>query len=745
MSHRQRHPTIKSNAIFRCPSTHIFPPFLAFGAFGLRRNKRMGKEEEGKKKGRRMLALTGAAALVAVAINLLFTALNAHKSKNQNKKKPKGVLGLTVHVNLSASEILKLADRVIAKSKDVHDYVASIPLDKVTYTNVILTLAELEAQQFPLVQSCVFQKMVGLSDDVRKASAEAERRIDAHLLICSKREDVYRVIKAFAAKGEWMNAENKHYVNCLVRDFERNGMNLTLSKREEVERLRTQIDELSMRYIQNLNEDNTTIIFSESELAGLPREFIKGLDKAENGKVKVTLRSHHITPILEHCKVGSTRKTVAVAQGQRCGEVNLSILENLVQLRHKLARLLGYSNYADYVVEPRMARTSAKVFEFLEEVSIRLTDLATRELNVLKDLKRKEEGVSSFGIEDLLYYIRRAEEQDFDLDLGVVKQYFPVSLVLSGIFKIFQDLFGLRFEEIEEAEVWHNDVRLFSALDFSTSERLGYFYLDIYSRKGKYGHTCVVALQNGCISSNGARQIPVALITSQLPKQIDGNPGLMRFSEVVNLFHEFSHVVHHICNCASFARFSGLRVEADFVEIPGKLLENWCYESIPLKMMSGFHQDITKPVTDEMCRLLKRRRDSFSGLKLKQEILLCYFDEIIHSSENVDMVELLKHLHPKIMLGIPLLEGSNPASCFSRLAIGYEAACYSHIWSEVFAADIFASKFQDDLLNQYVGLQFKKKVLAPGGSKDPMEILFDFLGRKPSVQAYVEHKTRNSI
>ncbi|XP_058102154.1 probable thimet oligopeptidase isoform X4 [Magnolia sinica] len=600
MSHRQRHPTIKSNAIFRCPSTHIFPPFLAFGAFGLRRNKRMGKEEEGKKKGRRMLALTGAAALVAVAINLLFTALNAHKSKNQNKKKPKaGVLGLTVHVNLSASEILKLADRVIAKSKDVHDYVASIPLDKVTYTNVILTLAELEAQQFPLVQSCVFQKMVGLSDDVRKASAEAERRIDAHLLICSKREDVYRVIKAFAAKGEWMNAENKHYVNCLVRDFERNGMNLTLSKREEVERLRTQIDELSMRYIQNLNEDNTTIIFSESELAGLPREFIKGLDKAENGKVKVTLRSHHITPILEHCKVGSTRKTVAVAQGQRCGEVNLSILENLVQLRHKLARLLGYSNYADYVVEPRMARTSAK--------------------------------------------------------------------------------------------------------------------------------------------------IPVALITSQLPKQIDGNPGLMRFSEVVNLFHEFSHVVHHICNCASFARFSGLRVEADFVEIPGKLLENWCYESIPLKMMSGFHQDITKPVTDEMCRLLKRRRDSFSGLKLKQEILLCYFDEIIHSSENVDMVELLKHLHPKIMLGIPLLEGSNPASCFSRLAIGYEAACYSHIWSEVFAADIFASKFQDDLLNQYVGLQFKKKVLAPGGSKDPMEILFDFLGRKPSVQAYVEHKTRNSI
>ncbi|KAF8399857.1 hypothetical protein HHK36_015728 [Tetracentron sinense] len=161
--------------------------------------------------------------------------------------------------------------------------------------------------------------------------------------------------------------------------------------------------------------------------------------------------------------------------------------------------------------------------------------------------------------------------------------------------------------------------------------------------------------------------------------------------------------------------------------------------------MSGFHQDITKPISDEMCKSLKGRRHSFSALKLKQEILLCLFDQIIHSSENVDTVELFKHLHTKVMLGLPMLEGTNPASCFPRIAIGYEAACYSRIWSEVFAADIFSSKFQDGLLNQYVGLQFRNKVLAPGGAKDPIEILSDFLGREPSIQAYIESKARNSL
>lgn len=503
------------------------------------------------------------------------------------------------------------------------------------------------------------------------------------------------------------------------------------------------MDDLSRQYVNNLNNDGTFLLLSDSELVGLPPKFFEGLDKAENGKYKISLRSHHVSPVLELCKVGLTRKTVAVAYGRRC-EGNLSILESLVQLRHKCARLLGFSNYAEYAINYRMPKSSSKVFEFLEDLSASLNELATREINMLKDLKRKEEGDSPFGIEDLLYYAKRVEELQFHVDFADVKQYFPVNLVMSGILKICQDLFGLRFEEIADAEVWHPDVQLYSVYDLSSSELFGYFYLDVFSRVGKYGQTCVVALQNGSFV-NGVRKIPVAMLISQLQKEVNGGTGLLRFSEVVNLFHEFGHVVQHICNRASFARFSGLRLDPDFVEIPAHVLENWCYESISLKMLSGFHQDITKPINDESCKALKRWRCSFSALKLKQEILYCFFDQIIHSNDNVDMIGLFKHLHPKVMLGLPVLEGTNPASCFPRTAIGSEATCYSRIWSEVFAADIFSLKFSGDLSNQFVGMQFRNKVLALGGAKDPIELLTDFLGREPSIQAFVDSKMESRL
>lgn len=522
-------------------------------------------------------------------------------------------------------------------------------------------------------------------------------------------------------------------------------MNLTASKQEELMRLRAQIDELSLRYIQNLNDDSAFLLFNEAELAGLPLEFLQGLDKSKNGQLKISLRSHHVTAVLEFCKVGTTRRMVLRAYGNRCGEANISILESLVQQRHKYARLLGYSCYAEYAIDVRMAKTPTKVFEFLNDISTSLTDSAMKELDMLKDLKKKEEGGFSFGIEDLLYYVKRVEEQSYDLDFGEIKQYLPISLVLSGIFKIVQDLFGLRFEEIAGAEVWHGDVRVFSVFDLGCNELLGYCYLDLFSREGKYGHTCMVPLQNSALTINGTRQIPVALIISQCQKDAGSSPGLLRFSEVVGLFHKFGHVVQHICNRASFARISGLRVDPDFVEIPAQLLQNWCYESVSLKLISGFHQDITKPLKDELCKSIKRWRNSSSVLKLKQEILYGLFDQIIHSADNIDIQELFKHLHSKVMLGLPVLEGTNPASCFPFSVIGYEAAFYSRIWSEVFAADIFASKFCNDVSNQFAGMQFRNKVLAPGGAKDSIDLISDFLGREPSIQAYVENKAKYTL
>ncbi|XP_074309933.1 putative thimet oligopeptidase [Silene latifolia] len=694
----------------------------------------------GGSKGRKVIAVTGTAAILAVALNFAFVAFNSRRRRRKSKE----LAGSEVRVNLSASEIRKLADQIVRESKEVHDAFSSVPADKVRYRD-IMALADLEARQFPLIQSCVFPRLVSTSEDVRKASAEAEQQINTHVTSCRKREDVYRILKAFTTRGEWINAEAKSYAHSLVRDFERNGLNLSSTKKDEIQRLQSLIDDLSMQYIHNLNDDNTFLLFTETELEGLPNELLKILDRANNDKVKITLKSNHVLPVLELCKVGATRRKVAVAYGQRCKDVNVPLLENLVLLRHKFARLLGYDNYAEYVVCSRMAKTSSKVFEFLEDLSMSLSELATKELETLKNLKMKEEESSPFGIEDLLYYVKKYEEENFSVDFGALKEYFPLSLVLQGIFKIVQDLFGLRFEEIVSVDVWHDDVRVFSVFDLSSGELMGYVYLDLYSREEKYSQTCVLPLQNGSLSSNGARQVPVVLLMTQLLKEDIDSPVVLRFSEVVSLFHEFGHVAHHLCNHSSLARFSGLRVDPDLLEIPGHMFENWCYESSILKLISGYYQDITRPIKDDICTSIRRCRHSFSALKLMQEILYCLFDQIIYSADNVDLLEVFKFLHPKVMLGLPFLEGTNPASCFPHSAVGYEASCYSRIWSKVFAADLYASKFHDGILNHHIGMQFRNKVLAPGGAKDPLECLTNFLGREPSVQAFVDNIALSSV
>ncbi|GJM92168.1 hypothetical protein PR202_ga08604 [Eleusine coracana subsp. coracana] len=598
-----------------------------------------------RRRERRVIAVAGAAALVAVGLNLAFSAVAAH-----HRRKRRELPGFTAQVNLSAAEIKRLADRIITKSKNTYDSVAAVPLDKVSFSNVIAPLAELDALQFPLVQACVLPRMVSTSEDVRRASAEAQKRLDCHFLLCRcnavtyflficldvtrQREDVYRIIKAFMVKGERIDPEATRFVQCLVKEFERNGVKLTQTKRKEMDKLRSCIEELNLKYIQNMSDFTKFLVLTEDELAGMPIDFLK------------------------------------------------------VQLRHRLARLLGYPNYSDFAIEPRMPKTSRKVLEFLEEMSEQLNDVANRELNILKELKMKEEGNAQFGMEDLLYYIKRAEEFKVDLDIGEIKQYFPASLVISGMLKMFQDLFALRFEEIKDADVWHDTVRVFSVWDASSSDLLGYFFLDIYARF-------------------------VRVHASKGPS----------------------------CRAirATYSRFSGLRLEGDFAEIPSLLLENWCYESVSLKMMSGFHQVVQNSAYDVYVIELLSHAAYFSWKKR------CLVDQIIHSSENVDIDDLIKDLHPKVMSGLPLLEGTSPASCFPRITIGYDAVCYSYIWSEVFAADLFVSKFKDDLLNQHAGLRFRNKVLAPGGSKDPLEIITNYLGREPSLQPFIQSRTRNSL
>ncbi|CAM6119376.1 unnamed protein product [Calypogeia fissa] len=679
-----------------------------------------------------------AAAGVALISQLLLSG-----RRDSHRKSPDAasdVNGIQIRFNLTPSEILKQADDVVALSKQVYDNVAAVPLDEVTYEKVIAPLANLEAEEFSKIQECVFPRLVAVSKDVRDASAEAEKRIEGQIAKCRMREDVYLAVKAFAEKQEPLGAEAERYVNRLVRDFERLGINLGKEERAEVNFLHSSIEEHSRIFQQNLEEENLRLYFTEAELDGLPADFIKGLKKGKDGKLEVSLKYPHYAPIMERCKVGATRRAVGTAYDKRCMKENVPILEKVVAMRHSMAQLLGYKNYAEYATSIRMAKTPEKVKEFLETISERMSGLARIELRKLKAMKKAEEGSDEFGMADLRYYICKAEESELKVDFNQVKLYFPIEVVTQGLLKIFQDLLGLRFKELERPQVWYSEVQLFAVLEAETGELMGYFYLDLYPRDGKYSQTCVCSLQSGCVRGNGTRQLPVVAMLANFTRPTKGKPSLLTHEEVVNYFHEFGHVMHHICSRASFARFTGLRGEEDFVEAPSQMLENWCFEAPALKLMSGYYKDTKQPIPSEFCVALSKKRRSCSAILTKRQILLGLFDQGIHTTNKVDTTALLRKLHSEVMEGMHMDDGTNFGASFSHLMGGYDGGYYGYLWSEVYSSDMFATKFKLNILSRIAGREYRDKVLQPGACKDGTEILEDFLGRAPSEDAFLRRK-----
>ncbi|MCO5584083.1 hypothetical protein L7F22_038006 [Adiantum nelumboides] len=268
-------------------------------------------------------------------------------------------------LGLEPSQILKLAKELIEKSQRVYDQVANVSLQKVTYANVIAPIAKLEAEEFALMQSCKFPRLVSTSKEARQASSDAEKMLDAHKLKCSLREDVYLVVKAFSDKKITLQPEAQRYVERLVKEYERKGLKLRSELREEADRLNARIGELCNLFQNNLNEDDSSLSFSVGELAGMHSDFLKSLTTGDDGKLKVTLKPFHYFPIMEHCKVRSTRSAIAAARHRRCMKENTPILEKVLDLRHKLAHLLGYKNWAEYSLELRMAKKPEKVTLFI--------------------------------------------------------------------------------------------------------------------------------------------------------------------------------------------------------------------------------------------------------------------------------------------------------------------------------------------------------------------------------------------
>lgn len=648
--------------------------------------------------------------------------------------------------DLNPEQIRQRTDRLIQRIEHAYDSVAAVDLGKVCYENTLKVLAEAKLDYAASRHMLDFPQYVSPCINVRGASTEADKRLSEFDVEMSMRSDVFRRLVALQERRftDFL-PESRRFMERLIKLGRRNGLHLSSEVQEEIKNLSKRISELSIDFNRNVNEENTVLMFSSEELGGLAESYLNGLERAEDGRYRVTLAYPHYFPLMKRCHVPESRRRMETAFHSRCKEVNTEILEQLIELRAKVAKLLGFSSHANYVLEMNMAKNSNTVSHFLDELYEKLKPVGQKERQYLLSLKQAEcqrRGLHFDGqlhMWDLPYYMNRVEQVKFAVDKDKLIEYFPLQLVTEGLLGIYQDLLGLRFHQVQNPHVWHESVKLYIVLDSTTGQEIGRFYLDLHPREGKYGHAACFGLQPGCLGPDGKRRIPVAAMVANFTKPSSNWPSLLQHHEVETFFHEFGHVMHDLCSRTRYAEFSGTRVETDFVEVPSQMLENWVWEKEPLRRMSRHYVDGSS-IPDSLLDKLISSRVANTGVMNLRQIMLSKVDQALHTKTSADTAaEFSKHC--KEILGVTATQGTNMMASFSHLAGGYDGQYYSYLWSEVYSMDIFFSRFRHHgILNPKVGKEYRSVVLEAGGSVDGMEILERFLGREPCEDAFFKCK-----
>ncbi|XP_062569766.1 thimet oligopeptidase-like isoform X2 [Saccostrea cucullata] len=650
---------------------------------------------------------------------------------------------------LTPDIIKKSADELMAKTKAVYDGVGALSPDAVTYTNVVKALADNDCEYAVVRNNLDFMQHVSADKELRDASVEIDKKVSEFDVEMSMRQDVFDALVNFEKKSSNEgSAESKRYVERMIKLGRRNGLHLPKEKQEKIKEIKKRMSDLSIDFSKNLNEENTILTFTEEELAGVPEDFLKSLEKNEEGKLKVSLKYPHYFPCMKKARNPDTRRKLETAFNSRCLKENTAILEELIELRAKKADILGFPTHAAFVLDMRMAKDPDTVKNFLVDLAQKLRPLQNQEVKVFLDYKKEE--CEKYGYEydgkinywDLRYYMTMTEERQYAVDSNLLKEYFPMETVTAGLLDIYQELLNLKFTQVKDAEVWHPEVTLYTVEDKESSNLLGYFYLDLYPREGKYGHAACFGLQPGCLQPDGRRQVSVAGMVANFTKPTEDKPALLTHDEVETYFHEFGHVMHQICAQAEFALFSGTSVERDFVEAPSQMLENWCWEKEPLQRMSK-HYKTGAPIPDDLLEKLIKSRIANAGMFNLRQILLGMFDQTIHTQKKADTAKLFSEISQEY-LGFPSTEGTNMSASFGHLAGGYDAQYYGYMWSEVFCMDMFYTRFKKEgIMSPKVGGDYRRCILHPGGSKDASDMLRDFLGRDPTPEAFLISKGLN--
>ena len=620
------------------------------------------------------------------------------------------------------------------------DIILAIPDDRRTWGNTVgaldRTLGTFDAD------TSMAQFMAYTHPDVamRTAARGAEQAWNQWMVDLGKNESLYKaLVTVDNSDNHISDCEQARLLEHMLRDYRRSGMALPADKRAQLAELEREINNTTQTFDSAINDDPTIVSVTRDELEGMPEAWINSRTQAD-GLYLLGMDYPTIVPILDNSPNAALRQKIWMARKRRGGKANVQTLEKLLELRAKQAAMLGYDHPADFENEVRMSGSAERVQQFYEVLRPMLRKKALLDHALLTQAKRDATGDGNTTLKpwDFSYYMEQIKQRDFNVDGNIVREYFPMAKVRDGLFEIVERLYGVKMmpkNGVVGKDVWHEDVEWFDVVD-GDGEMLGEFFMDLYPREGKYGHAAQWGLVPRVRLADGSIQKPVAALVCNFPAPTEDMPSLLSHDQTETFFHEFGHGLHTLLAQGEMARFSGTGVERDFVEAPSQMFEAWVWSPKTLPLLSG-HYETGEPLPTDLLERMIAAKTLGSGMMNETQVHYGLTDLTYHLDPegDLDTTQVGKDMLTETTMFEPVDETWFQGS-FGHLT-GYQAGYYGYMWSRVFAEDM-ATQFETlGMLNPEAGAHYRATVLGQGGSKSANDMLRDYLGREPNMDAFI--------
>jgi oligopeptidase A len=596
---------------------------------------------------------------------------------------------------------------------------------------------------------------VSTTDDLRAAYNAVRPKVSELYSSIPLDPALYRRLASFAATPEAAALEptRKRFLDKTLRDFRRHGAELDDAGKAKLRELDVELSKITTRFAQNvLDETNVfeLVIEDESKLSGLPESARKAARNAAKEKGKdgwrFTLHAPSLMPLLTYLDDAAIREQVWRAYNARAskGEKdNRPLVARILELRREKAKLLGYRDFADFVLEERMAKRGGDANAFIRDLTARTRPFFDRENRELEAFRRSIEGEGARPLApwDVGYYAEKLRKARFDFDDEQLRPFFSVDRVLGGLFAVVERLYGVRVEERKEAPVWHESVRCYRLVD-AKGVWIGGFYVDLFPRESKRGGAWMSSFVTGGPTADGFTP-HLGLFCANVTPPSGTDPALLTHQEVETLFHEFGHLMHHCLSEVEVRSLAGTAVAWDFVELPSQIMENWTWEREALDLFARHHRS-DETIPNELLDRMQRARTFRSAAAMMRQLGFAHTDLALHvefdPAKDGDAVRYARDcMQP---FNAATLPDEYAMICgFTHVfasPVGYAAGYYSYKWAEVLDADAFTRFKERGVFSREVGAEFRSKILARGDSAEPDELFRDFMGREPRVDALLE-------